>query len=43
VVLDRDLLTCPEDGIRDTQVLATYLNGRPIFEAKRPESMGIQR
>jgi predicted amidohydrolase YtcJ len=43
VVLDRDLLTCPEDGIRDTQVLATYLNGRPIFEAKGPESVGIQR
>ena len=31
-VLDRDLLTCPEDDIRDARALATYLNGRPIFE-----------
>jgi predicted amidohydrolase YtcJ len=31
-VLDRDLLTCPEDEIRDTQVLSTYLNGKPVFE-----------
>jgi len=31
VVLDRDILTCPEDAIRDTQVLRTYLNGRIVF------------
>ena len=33
VVLDRDLLTCPEDDIPRTKVLATYLNGQPIFTA----------
>jgi predicted amidohydrolase YtcJ len=32
VVLDRDLLDCPEDEIRDTRVLATYLDGLPVFE-----------
>jgi predicted amidohydrolase YtcJ len=31
IVLDRDLLTCPEEQIRDTQVLQTYLGGKPIF------------
>lgn len=31
IVLDRDVLTVPVDEIRDTQVLATYLNGRPVF------------
>lgn len=31
-VLDRDLLTCPEDEIREARVLATYLNGKPVFK-----------
>jgi predicted amidohydrolase YtcJ len=35
VVLDRDLLTCPEDEIRETRALATYLDGKRIFE--RPD------
>jgi predicted amidohydrolase YtcJ len=30
VVLDTDLLTCPVDAIRNTQVLRTYLDGRLI-------------
>jgi predicted amidohydrolase YtcJ len=30
-VLDRDLLTCPEDAIRGAQVLATYLDGKRVF------------
>jgi predicted amidohydrolase YtcJ len=30
VVLDRDLLTCPEDQIASTQVLHTYFNGKPV-------------
>jgi predicted amidohydrolase YtcJ len=34
IVLDRDLLTCPVDDIRAAQVLATYLDGRPVFERK---------
>jgi predicted amidohydrolase YtcJ len=36
VVLDRDLLTCPEDEIRETRALATYLNGKPVFERSEP-------
>jgi predicted amidohydrolase YtcJ len=32
VVIDRDLLTCPEDDIKDTRALATYLDGKPVFQ-----------
>ena len=32
VVLDRDLLTCPEDQIASTQVLRTYFSGRPVYQ-----------
>lgn len=32
IVIDRDLLTCPADAIRETQVLAAYLGGRAVFE-----------
>jgi predicted amidohydrolase YtcJ len=32
VVLDRDLLTCDEDEIKDTRVVATYLEGKPVFQ-----------
>ncbi len=31
VVIDRDLLTCPEDEIRQSRALATYLDGKRIF------------
>jgi predicted amidohydrolase YtcJ len=30
-VLDRDILTCPVDEIRDIQVVETYLNGKRVF------------
>jgi predicted amidohydrolase YtcJ len=33
-VLDRDLLTCPEDEIREARVLSTYVDGKRIFERK---------
>jgi predicted amidohydrolase YtcJ len=36
VVLDRDLLTCPVDDIRDIQVLQTYLAGKPVYKRKEP-------
>ena len=36
VVLDRDLLDCPEDDIRDAQVLQTYLEGKVVYERKAP-------
>lgn len=33
VVIDRDILTCPEDDIRDTKVLRTILGGETVYEA----------
>jgi predicted amidohydrolase YtcJ len=33
-VIDRDILTCPVDAIRETQCLRTYLNGRLVYERK---------
>jgi predicted amidohydrolase YtcJ len=33
VILDRDLLTCPEDQIADTHPLATYLDGKQVYTA----------
>jgi predicted amidohydrolase YtcJ len=35
VIIDRDLLTCPEDEIKDIHALATYLDGKRVF--RRPE------
>jgi predicted amidohydrolase YtcJ len=32
VVIDRDLLTCPEDEIRGARALTTYLDGKRVFE-----------
>ncbi|QDT57385.1 N-substituted formamide deformylase precursor [Caulifigura coniformis] len=32
IVIDRDLLTCPEKEIRDTQVLSTWVGGQKIYE-----------
>ena len=34
VILDRDILTVPEDRILGARVLATYLGGRAVYEAK---------
>jgi predicted amidohydrolase YtcJ len=34
VVLDRDLLTCPEEQIASTQVLRTYFNGKLVAVRK---------
>lgn len=33
VVIDRDLLTCSDDDIRDTIALSTWLDGKPVFES----------
>jgi predicted amidohydrolase YtcJ len=30
IVVDRDLLACPVEDIRHTQVLATYVDGKPL-------------
>jgi len=32
VVVDTDLLTCPVDAVKKTQVLRTYFDGRLVFE-----------
>ena len=32
IVVDTDLLSCPVDDIRETQVLRTYLNGKLIYK-----------
>jgi hypothetical protein len=31
IVLDRDILTCPVDEVKDIQVEATYLGGKPVY------------
>jgi predicted amidohydrolase YtcJ len=31
IILDRDLLTCPLDDIKDAKVVATYLGGKQIY------------
>ena len=33
VVIDRNILTCPEDDIKDTKVLRTILGGETVYEA----------
>jgi predicted amidohydrolase YtcJ len=33
IVIDRDILTCPLDDIRDTKVLRTILGGKTVYEA----------
>ena len=36
VILDRDLMKVPEQSILDTQVLATYLGGKAVYERRSP-------
>ena len=31
IVVSNDLLTCPPDAIKDTQVMRTYLSGKQVF------------
>ena len=35
IVLDRDILTCPVEQVKDIQVEQTYLGGKLIYERKR--------
>ena len=32
IVIDRDLLTCSEDDLKDTRVLQTWVDGRNVFQ-----------
>jgi predicted amidohydrolase YtcJ len=34
VILDQDIMRVPETAIMKTQVLATYLGGKPVYEKK---------
>ncbi len=33
IVIDRDILTCPVEEVKDTKVLSTYLGGKRIYSA----------
>jgi predicted amidohydrolase YtcJ len=35
VVIDRDILTCAEDAIKDTLAVTTYLDGKRVFERRQ--------
>ncbi len=35
VIVDRDLLTCPEEQIREARAIATYLDGKPVFKREK--------
>jgi predicted amidohydrolase YtcJ len=34
ILIDRDVLTCPADDIKDTKVLLTVVGGKVVFERK---------
>jgi len=36
IVLETDLLSCPQEKIMETRVLRTYLNGQLVFKSGRP-------
>jgi predicted amidohydrolase YtcJ len=36
IVLDKDILTCPVDEVKNIKVERTYLGGRLIYQASRP-------
>jgi len=35
IITDRDLLQCPEDDIKDTQVLETWLDGKRVWNSQQ--------
>jgi len=35
VILDKDILSCPEEEIKNIRPIATMLGGRWVYEAKR--------
>jgi len=34
IILDRDILACPLDDLKTTQVDSTWLDGKPIWSAE---------
>lgn len=41
IVLDRDILTCPVDEVRQIQVERTYLGGRLVYQPKNPSAWSV--
>ena len=37
IILDRDLLQCPEEDIKDSQVLETWLDGKRVWKSEPPK------
>ena len=35
IVVDRDILTCTVDEIKDTQCLRTYLDGKLVYQRRQ--------
>ena len=35
VVIDRDFLECPIDQLKDTQVLSTWMDGKPVYQRQQ--------
>ena len=33
IIIDRDILACPEEEIKDTKVLRTFLGGKTVYKA----------
>jgi len=33
IIIDRDILLCPVDDIKDTEVLRTFLGGKIVYKA----------
>ncbi|MGQ9576736.1 MAG: amidohydrolase [Thermoguttaceae bacterium] len=34
IILDNDILTCPDDQVKDLRVQATYLGGKPVYQRR---------
>jgi hypothetical protein len=34
VILSQDIMQVPDEDLLDTQVIATYIDGRPVYEAE---------
>ncbi len=35
IIVDRDILTCPVDDIRETKVLTTIVGGKVVYERRK--------
>jgi predicted amidohydrolase YtcJ len=35
IIIDRDVMTCPVDDVRQTKVLYTIVGGKVVYERKK--------